>query len=68
LGITKGYRGWFFALAFVSIGLETRFKDLVAMGKGRPALAFITAQAVNIGWTLLIVWLLWSGTFFAPPI
>jgi uncharacterized membrane protein YadS len=68
LGMTKGYRGWFFALAFVSIGLETRFKDLVAMGKGRPALAFITAQAVNIVWTLLIVWLLWSGTFFEPPI
>lgn len=68
LGITKGYREWFFALAFVSIGLQTRFKDLVAVGNGKPALAFVTAQAANIVWTLLIVWLLWSGTFFTPPI
>ena len=68
LGITKGYREWFFTLAFVSIGLDTRFKDLVAVGRGRPAVAFIIAQAVNIVWALLIVWLLWSGTFFASPI
>ena len=68
LGITKGFRGWFFALAFVSIGLETRFKELVTMGRGRPLLAFIIAQAGNIAWTLLIVWLLWSGTFFPAPI
>ncbi len=25
---TKGVRGWFFCLAFVSIGLESRFSDL----------------------------------------
>lgn len=68
LDITKGYREWFFALAFVAIGLETRFKELVTIGKGKPALAFITAQAANVVWTLLIVWLLWSGTFFAAPI
>ncbi len=68
LGLTKGYREWFFALAFVSIGLDTRFKDLIAEGRGRPAAAFVTAQAVNIIWALLIVWLLWSGTFFTPPI
>lgn len=43
LGVAKGYREWFFALAFIAIGLETRFKDLVAMGKGRPAMAFLTA-------------------------
>lgn len=68
LGMTSGYRGWFFTLAFLSIGLDTRFKDLVAVGGGRPALAFITAQVVNVVWALLIVWLLWSGTFFTPPI
>ena len=68
IGITGGYRGWFFALAFVAIGLETRIKDLVAVGQGRPAAAFLTAQAANIVWTLLIVWLLWSGIFFASPI
>jgi len=68
LGLTKGYREWFFTLAFISIGLETRFKELVAVGGGRPVLAFVTSQVVNILWALLIVWILWSGTFFAPPI
>lgn len=68
LGVTKGYREWFFVLGFLSIGLETRFKDLFAVGRGRPAAAFITAQAVNIAWALLIVWLLWSGVLFTPPI
>ncbi|RJO61622.1 MAG: putative sulfate exporter family transporter [Dehalococcoidia bacterium] len=68
LGVTKGYREWFFALAFVSIGLDTRFKDLVAVGRGKPLAAFVTAQAFNIVWALLVVWLLWSGTFFAAPI
>lgn len=67
-GVTKGYREWFFALAFVSIGFDTRFKDLLAVGKGKPAVAFLGAQIFNIFWALLIVWLLWSGTFFTPPI
>jgi len=68
LGLTKGYREWFFTLAFLSIGLETRFKDLITVGGGRPALAFITAQVGNILWALLIVWILWSGALFPPPI
>jgi uncharacterized membrane protein YadS len=68
LGLTSGYRGWFFTLAFVSIGLDTRFKDLITVERGKPAIAFVTAQAFNVIWTLLIVYLLWSGIFFAPVI
>ncbi len=68
LSATKGFREWFFALAFVSIGLDTRFKDLLAVGRGKPAAAFIIAQIMNMAWTLLLVWLLWSGRFFSPPI
>src|SRR6266540_2608037 len=36
-------RVWWFALAFVCIGLETRFVDLATMEGGRPALAFLGA-------------------------
>ncbi len=68
IGATKGFREWFFALAFLCIGLDTRFKDLIAVGRGKPAAAFVLAQAFNVGWALLIVWLLWSGTFFTPPL
>lgn len=64
----KSYRSWFFALCFVCIGLETNFKELVSVGGGRPAIAYWISQTANAFWTLFIVWLLWSGTFFTPPI
>ncbi|BBD06947.1 YeiH family protein [Desulfovibrio ferrophilus] len=65
---TKSYRSWFFTFCFVSIGLETDFKELVSVGGGRPAIAYWISQALNAVWTLFIVWILWSGTFFVPPI
>ena len=64
----KSYRSWMFALCFVSIGLETDFKELVSVGGGRPAIAYWLSQAANAVWTLFIVWILWSGTFFTPAI
>ena len=65
--LMRGLRTWWFALAFVCIGLETRFRDLVAMDEGRPAIAFLLAQAVNIFWTLVIAWLLFGGILFDAP-
>ena len=32
-GITAGLRGWWFTLAFLCIGLETKFKELIADGR-----------------------------------
>ncbi|MFQ6121570.1 MAG: YeiH family protein [Dehalococcoidales bacterium] len=66
--LLKSYRSWFFALCFVCIGLETRFMDLVTVGGGRPAIAYWVAQIFNAFWTLGVVWLLWSGALFTPPI
>lgn len=66
--LCKGYRKWFFTIAFVCIGLETRVKDLITVGGGRPAIAYWISQILNAFWTLLIVWILWSGTFFTPAI
>ena len=66
-GLMRGLRTWWFALAFVCIGLETRFRDLVSMDEGRPAIAFLLAQGVNIFWTLLVAWLLFSGVLFEVP-
>jgi uncharacterized integral membrane protein (TIGR00698 family) len=60
-------RTWWFALAFVCIGLETRFIELATTGRGRPALAFLGAQGINILWTLLLAWLLFGGILFAQP-
>ncbi len=63
----KDIQTMWFALAFLCIGLETRFGDLVKMEGGRPALAFISAQAVNIVWTLILAYLLFGGILFAAP-
>ena len=65
--VLKGLRTWLFALAFVCIGLETRLRDLLAMEGGRPAVAFVIAQAANVGWTLLLAWVLFGGAVFAVP-
>jgi uncharacterized integral membrane protein (TIGR00698 family) len=60
-------RTWWFALAFVCIGLETRFVELATTDRGRPALAFVGAQLFNVFWTLLLAWLLFGGVIFAQP-
>jgi uncharacterized integral membrane protein (TIGR00698 family) len=66
-GTLKGLRTVWFSLAFVSIGLEARFGDLVKTEGGRPALAFIGAQFFNILWTLLWAYLLFGGVLFPVP-
>lgn len=63
----EGLRNAWFALAFVSIGLETHLGDLLRMGEGRPAIAFTGAQAFNVLWTLILAWLLFGGVLFALP-
>ncbi|MCC7483833.1 MAG: putative sulfate exporter family transporter [Burkholderiales bacterium] len=60
-------RTWWFALAFVCIGLETKFVDLATMEGGRPAVAFLAAQLVNVFWTLLLAYLLFGGVLFPVP-
>lgn len=57
-GSLKSLQGLWFALAFTSIGLETRFADLFKADNRRPLYAFLIAQTFNIGITLLIAYLL----------
>jgi uncharacterized integral membrane protein (TIGR00698 family) len=66
-GSLGGLRTLWFALAFTSIGLETRFVELAAMGGGRPALAFLVAQGFNVLWTLLLAYLIFGGILFPMP-
>ncbi len=66
-GILNSLRSIWFALAFVSIGIEARFADLVKVQGGRPAISFVTAQVFNIIWTLLIAYALFGGRFFPVP-
>lgn len=66
-GFLNSLRTMWFALAFVSIGLEAKFSDLVRTQSGRPALAFTGAQVFNILWTLLWAYLLFGGLLFSVP-
>jgi uncharacterized membrane protein YadS len=65
--ILNSLRNFWFALAFVSIGLETHFGDLIKMEGGRPALAFLGGQAFNVVLTLILAWLLFGGVLVAVP-
>ena len=67
-GPLGGLRVVWFALAFTCIGLETRFTELVSMEGGRPAAAFLLAQAANVVWTLLLAYLLFGGILFSVPV
>ncbi|MGE0392471.1 MAG: YeiH family protein [Vicinamibacterales bacterium] len=60
-------RTLWFALAFVSIGLETRLVDLFTLEGGRPLFSFVLAQAFNVVWTLVVAWLIFGGVLFTPP-
>ena len=68
---TKGafgeIRTWWFAMAFVCIGLEGRFVELAGMQGGRPALAFIVAQIFNVFFTLILAYLIFGGMIFPLP-
>ena len=66
-GTVTGLRTAWFAMAFACIGLETKFTDLLTMENGRPLVAFLGAQAVNVVWTLILAWLIFGGMFFAVP-
>ena len=68
LNVTKRFRGWFFCLAFVSIGLESNFKELASkMEGGKPMLLYVVGQSFNIILTLLMAWLAFGGLIFALP-
>ena len=65
--LLNSMRTIWFALAFVSIGLEARFTDLFKIQQGRPAIAFIGAQLFNIIWTLIWAYLLFGGILIPSP-
>ncbi|WP_149499676.1 YeiH family protein [Roseiconus lacunae] len=64
-GSTKTLRGWFFCLAFVCIGLETNFRQLLPYFKGgKPMVLYVCGQSLNLVLTLLMSYLMF-GILFA---
>ncbi len=61
---TKTLRGWFFCLAFVSIGLETNFRELAKFLKGgKPLILYVAGQSLNLILTLIMAWLMFEVVF-----
>jgi uncharacterized integral membrane protein (TIGR00698 family) len=65
-GPLTAIRTTLFAMAFVSIGLETSLSSLVTTGDGRPAIAFLGGQAFNVVVTLAAAYVLFGGVLFVP--
>lgn len=64
--MTKTLRGWLFCLAFVSIGLESNFRDLAGqVVGGKPIWLYIIGQSFNLVLTLFAAWLAFGGILFA---
>ena len=56
----KALQGLWFALAFTSIGLETKFSDLFSKEGKKPLYAFLIAQLFNVFVTLAVAFVLFS--------
>lgn len=53
-GVTKGFQNTLFSIAFVCIGLETRFKEIFGKENRKPLYTFLIAQTFNIIVTLVV--------------
>lgn len=67
-GVIKGmsdiFRGWFFCLAFVSIGLATNFRELKSHFKGgKPFILYICGQTLNLTLTLVMAYIMFYLVF-----
>ena len=63
-GSTKTLRGWLFCLAFVSIGLDTKFSELAPyLRGGKPLMLYLCGQTLNIILTLAMAYLMFGVLF-----
>ncbi|MHC1733205.1 MAG: YeiH family protein [Bacteroidales bacterium] len=58
--VIKSFSTFWFNLAFISIGLETRFADFRHMESKKPFYSFLIAQTFNIFFTLGVSYLLFQ--------
>ncbi|MBQ3892152.1 MAG: YeiH family protein [Desulfovibrio sp.] len=62
--VTVPLRGWFFALAFVCIGLACNFRELASYFKGgKPIILYVCGQSLNLCLTLLMAWIMFYKVF-----
>lgn len=63
-GLSKNLRGWFFCLAFISIGLATDFRELKDYFKGgKPLILYFCGQSFNLILTLTMAYIMFYKVF-----
>lgn len=67
-GVVKGmgdlFRGWFFCLSFVSIGLATNFRELKEhFVGGKPLILYAFGQSFNLCLTLIVAYIMFYIVF-----
>jgi uncharacterized integral membrane protein (TIGR00698 family) len=58
--MAKTFSTFFFSLAFVCIGMDTRLKDIVSHENRNILYSFLGAQCFNVVITLLVAWLMFG--------
>ena len=58
--ITKGFTNTLFSIAFVCVGLETKFSDIFSRENRKTLWAFLSAQGFNIIVTLVVAYLMFG--------
>lgn len=57
-------RGWLFCLAFVTIGLETNFRELShSLKDGKAIILYLCGQSLNLALTFAMAWLMFKVVF-----
>ena len=65
LDLTSDLRGWLFCIAFLSIGLESSFRELGShVSGGRPIQLYVAGQTFNLVLTLGAAYLAFGGILF----
>ena len=63
--VTGACRGWLFCMAFISIGLESDFRELAKqLVGGKPIWLYIIGQSFNLILTLIAAYLAFGGILF----
>ncbi len=63
-GMSRIFRGWFFCLAFTSIGLATNFRELREYFKGgKPLILYVCGQSFNLILTLTMAYIMFYLVF-----
>ena len=63
-GMSRLFRGWFFCLAFTSIGLATNFRELGEYFKGgKPLILYVFGQSFNLILTLTMAYIMFYLVF-----